>query len=113
MAIRSLDQFNFHHTLAETEGVSLVYFTSPACGSCKQLKWVFDHHPEEFALLNLFEVDAQRDMALTHEFSVFHLPSLFLFNDGEFHAEIHAEPLPDAIIEAVESALAVPATEAP
>jgi hypothetical protein len=44
---------------------------------------------------------------------VFHLPSLFLFNDGEFHAEIHAEPLPDAIIAAVEAALAESPREAP
>jgi thioredoxin 1 len=113
MASGTLDQFNFHHTLAETEGVSLVYFTAPACGSCRQLKWVFDHHPDEFALLNLFEVDAQREMALTYEFGVFHLPALFLFNEGEFHAEIQAEPLPHAIIAAVEAALAQPAMEAP
>jgi thioredoxin 1 len=113
VAVGLLDQFNFHHILAETDGVSLVYFTAPACSSCKRLKWVFEHHPDKFVMLNLFEVDAQRDMALTHEFNVFHLPSLFLFNDGEFHAEIHAEPLPDAIIAAVEAALAESPREAP
>lgn len=113
MVIRPLDQFNFHHTLAAAEGVSLVYFTSPACGSCKQLKWVFDHHPDEFALLNLFEVDAEREMALTHEFEVFHLPAMFLFSEGEFHAELQSEPLPHAIIAAVEAALAQPPVEAP
>ncbi len=113
MAVSSLDQFNFHHTLAETGGVSLVYFTSPACGSCKQLRWVFDHHPDEFALLNLFEVDAEREMALTNEFNVFHLPSLFLYNDGEYHAEIQAEPLPAAILAAIENALATAPMEAP
>ena len=93
--------------------MSLVYFTSPACGSCKQLKWVFDHHSEDFARLNLFKVDAQSEMALTNEFDVFHLPSLFLYNDGEFHAEIQTEPLADAIITAVEAALEKPPLEAP
>jgi thioredoxin 1 len=109
----ALDQFNFHHTLAETAGVSLVYFTAAACGACKQLKWVFDHHPQEFALLNLFEVDAEREMALTHEFGLFHLPALFLYNDGEFHSEIQAEPLPHTLLAAIESALAQPPCEAP
>jgi thioredoxin-like negative regulator of GroEL len=113
MTVQPLDQFNFHHVLADTAGVSLIYFTASACGACKQLKWMFDHHPDEFALLSLFEVDAQREMALTHEFGVFHLPALFLFNEGEFHAEIQAEPLPHAIIAAVEAALAQPAKEAP
>jgi thioredoxin 1 len=113
MAVRSLDQFNFHHTLAQTAGVSLIYFTAPACGACKQLRWVFDHHAGEFALLNLFEVDAGREMALTNEFNVFHLPALFLYNDGEFHAEIQAEPLPHALITAIEAALAALPMEAP
>jgi thioredoxin-like negative regulator of GroEL len=113
VVIRTLDQFNFHHALAQTEGVSLVYFTSPACGSCKRLKSIFEHHPDEFSRIKLFEVDAQRESALSNEFEVFHLPSMFLYNDGEFHAEIHAEPLPHAIISAVESALALPAMEAP
>jgi len=113
MAVRTLDQFNFHHTLAETPGVSLVYFTSPACGSCKRLRSIFDNHAQEFAQLNLFEVDAQREMALTNEFGIFHLPALFLYNEGEFHTEIHAEPLPSSIIAAIETALAAPAQEAP
>jgi thioredoxin 1 len=113
MAIRTLDQFNYHHILAQTPGVSLVYFTSPACGACRHLKAIFEHQPQEFGQLNLFEVDAQREMALTHEFGVFHLPALFLYNEGEFHAEIHAEALPSAIIAAIETALAAPAQEAP
>lgn len=113
MAVTALDQFNFHHTLAQTEGVSLVYFTAPACGACKRLKQLFLHNPEVFAQLNLFEVDAQREMALTNEFGVFHLPAMFLFNRGEFHAEIQAEALPHAILAAVEAALAAPAQEAP
>jgi thiol-disulfide isomerase/thioredoxin len=108
-----LSQFDFHHTLAETPGVSLVYFTAPGCGACRQLKRIFCDHPEEFALLNLFEVDAQQDLALTREFEVFHLPSLFLFKDGQYHAPIHAEPLPHSLLAAVEAALAAPPCEAP
>ncbi len=113
MVITVLDQFDFHHTLTEAGGLSLVTFTSPGCGACKQLKRVFEHHPDEFAGLNLFEVDAQRDMALTNEFNVFHLPSLFLYHDGEFHAEIQAEASPPAIMAAIETALAEPPCEAP
>jgi thioredoxin-like negative regulator of GroEL len=113
VVIRSLDQFNFHHILAGTGGSSLVFFTSPACGACKQLKRMFEQHLHEFEQLQLFEVDAQSEMALTNEFNVFHLPAMFLYHDGEFHAEIQAEPLPHAILTAVEAALAQPAMEAP
>jgi thiol-disulfide isomerase/thioredoxin len=113
MSAARLTQFDFHHTLAETGGVSLVYFTAPGCGACRQLKQVFDSYPDEFALLNLFEVDAQQEMALTREFEVFHLPALFLFKEGQYHAPIHAEPMPQSLIAAVETALAGEPEEAP
>lgn len=113
MSITRLTQFDFHHTLAETKGVSLVYFTAPGCGACRRLKQVLGGYPEIFASLNLFEVDAQQDMALTREFEVFHLPALFLFKDGLYHAPIHAEPLPNRLIAAVKTALADSPQEAP
>lgn len=113
MLIGCLDQFNFHHALAETEGSSLVFFTSPACGSCKQLKRMFEQHQDEFGEIQLFEVDAQREMALTNEFNVFHLPAMFLYHDGEFHADLHAEPTARAILAAINAALSQPAMEAP
>jgi len=113
MAARRLDQFNFHHVLAETEGVSLVYFTAPVCGACRQLKRVFERHAGEFAWLNLFEVDAEQELALTREFEVFHLPAMFLFRDGDFHAELQAEATPQGLRAAVEAALAAEPQEAP
>ena len=113
MSAASLSQFDFHHTLAQTEGVSLVYFTAPGCGACRQLKQILESHPQEFALLNIFEVDAQQDMALTREFDVFHLPAMFLFRDGHYHAPIHAEPHPASLIAAIEAALAQEPQEAP
>lgn len=113
MPVTRLTQFDFHHTLAETGGVSLVYFTAPGCGACRQLRQMLESHPDAFTQFNLFEVDAQQDMALTREFEVFHLPSLFLFKDGQFHAPIHSEPLPQSLISAVEAALATEPQEAP
>ncbi|MGM0594633.1 MAG: thioredoxin family protein [Pseudomonadota bacterium] len=111
--VERLTQFDFHHRLVETGGVSLVYFTAPGCGACRRLKQLLETHREAFARLHLFEVDAQQDMALTREFEVFHLPSLFLFRDGQFHAPLHAEPTPTALLSAIDAALAAEALEAP
>ena len=113
MPAQTLTQFDFHHTLAQTEGVSLVYFTAPGCGACRQLKQLLESYPQEFALLTIFEVDAQQDMALTREFEVFHLPALFLFQDGRFHAPIHSEPALPSLFAAIDSALAGEPQEAP
>lgn len=113
MSVRELTQFDFHHTLAETPGVSLVWFTATGCGACRQLERLFAEHAREFAALNLFRVDARQDMALTREFEVFHLPALFLFVDGSYYAPIHAEPLPASLLQAIDEALAGEPQEAP
>jgi thiol-disulfide isomerase/thioredoxin len=108
-----LDQFSFHHVLAETPGPALVIFTAPHCGSCRAMRKALAifvaSHPE----VSLFEVDAQRDMALTREFEVFHLPALFLYVGGRFHGEIQCEPLPHRLERSVATAMTLPAQEAP
>jgi thiol-disulfide isomerase/thioredoxin len=113
MPVTQLSQFDFHHALSRTEGTSLVYFTASGCGACHRLKQVLESSAQEFALLNLFEVDAQQEMALTREFEVLHLPAMFLFRDGHFHAPLHAEPLPASLLAAIETALALQPQEAP
>jgi thioredoxin-like negative regulator of GroEL len=114
VSLKTLSQFDFHHALAETPGVSLVMFGSPDCGGCRHLKQVLAAmaaHGDPG--LHLFEVDAQRDTGLAREFEVFHLPSLFLFQDGQFHCELHSPPLPAELRRRIHEALRRPAEEAP
>jgi thioredoxin-like negative regulator of GroEL len=108
-----LDQFEFHQRLADTGGAALVMFGAVDCGSCRHLGRVILEVQRRRPDWAYFEVDAQRDAALTHEFEVFHLPTLFLFSDGEFHCELRAEARPGAIIGAIEQALCEPPAEAP
>jgi thioredoxin-like negative regulator of GroEL len=109
----NLTQFDLHHRIAEHDTPTLVFFSSVDCGSCRYLKAslgsVKARHPD----WHIFEVDAQHEMGLTREFEVFHLPALFLFSDGEFHAQLHCEAAPGKIEHAVSEALAQPAQEAP
>jgi len=111
--LQTLDQFDFHSVLMDTTGISLVMFTSPDCGSCRHLHQVMQNVADTEPEWDVFEVDAQRDAALTREFDVFHLPTLFLFVNGEFHCEVRAEGKPSAIIEATLTARTRPAEEAP
>ncbi|MFN2349439.1 MAG: thioredoxin family protein [Thioalkalivibrio sp.] len=111
--MQTLDQFNFHHVLAETPGTALVVFTGPDCGACRRVKGVLVDMVTAGAPWAVFEVDAARDPGLAREFEVFHLPSLFLYRDGHYHAPLHAEPLPERIRAAVGETLARPPGEAP
>lgn len=109
----ALSQFDFHHRLGDSTGVAIVSFSAAGCGACRHLRRVLLEVAELRPDWRLFEVDAHHEAALCNEFEVFHLPSLFVFHDGDFHCALHAEARPGAIVGAVEAALAEPAQEAP
>jgi len=108
-----LDEFGFHHRLAETRGPVLVLFSGAACSACRAWKRLLADYLPERPALRLFEVDAERSLALTREFEVFHLPALFLYRDGRFHCRLQSEATRRALDAALEAALAAPAEEAP
>ncbi len=107
----SLDEASYHPRLAATPGVALVLFSSPACGTCRVVeKRLPDAAPAHAAL---FKVDVQRATALARAFEIFHLPDLFLYRDGHFHARLGCEVSAPALAAAMERALALPAQEEP
>ncbi len=108
-----LDQFDFHHRMETLTGTSLVMFSSPDCGGCRHLGQVLRAVRRQRPDWRIFEVDAQRDQALTHEFEVFHLPTLFVFHDGAYHCELRAEARLTEIVTATHRALHRPAEETP
>jgi thioredoxin 1 len=112
-ALTPLDEFGFHHTLAGVRGIALVIFTSIGCNSCRAWKRLLAGYRLKHPEVALFEVDAGHAQALAREFSVFHLPALFLYRDGHFHCALQAEAHPDKLPAAIEAALASPAQETP
>jgi thioredoxin 1 len=100
-----LDQFDFHHRISDTRGTALVIFTGPACGCCIAWKRLLHDYATRASGTRVFEVDAERDLALAREFDVFHLPTIFLFRDGEFHGELQCEAGLAAVQSAIRSLL--------
>ncbi len=112
MLLQALSEFDFHPRLAAASGVSLVLFTAPGCGSCRA--WL--RLLEEFSsplLQNGYVVDVQTATALAYEYEVFHLPSLFLFADGKFHAPLHAEARAASLHQAIADTLSRAPQEEP
>lgn len=112
-APRQLDQFEFHHTLAGTPGIALVCFTAPHCGACRAMRRALGELSVTRPDIHLFEVDSQRDAALAREFDLFHLPALFLYRDGTYHAPVQSTPRAAALEQTVDTLLGQPALEAP
>jgi thioredoxin 1 len=111
--LTAIDEFNFHRTLADSPGTSLVIFTSPGCGACRAWKQILNEYRERNNDVRMFEVDAADALALTREFDVFHLPALFLYRDGRFHAALQAEAQVDKLHAALVGALSAPPEDAP
>lgn len=107
----SLDESSYHRRLAQTPGIALVLFSSPACGTCR----VVERRLPEAAPVgaSLFKVDVREATGLAREFGIFHLPELFLYSHGQFHARLNCEVGATALGVALDKALAMPAEEEP
>lgn len=111
--LRRLHDANFYGILQETMGQSLVIFTSTGCASCRAWQDVLLEYLQCHSELTVFEVDAHESMALASEYEIFHLPALFLFQDGDFHSDLHCEANVDILHNAIDAAFKAPPQEEP
>ncbi len=102
----------FHARLAATAGVAVVLFGAPHCGSCRAWKHLL---PDALSGLanSLFEVDVGEATGVARYFGIFHLPTVYLYRDGRFHAELQCEARQEAIRQAVRQLLAAPQQDEP
>ena len=119
--VGELDEFSFFETIETSTGIVLVFFTGPHCASCHHLKQLLNiesiqfknHFAQQDTVFAAFEIKADKATALVNEFGVFHLPSMYLYKNGEFHCELQSEAIPIKLIEAIDLALSKPAEEEP
>ena len=112
MEIEALDEFRFYARLEDVDGPAVVLFTAPHCGSCRAFHLGLSQLADEDDL-SVFEVDAGMNPGLTQAYEVFHLPALFLFIDGRYHAELQCDPTPAALRAAIAQAQRQPAQDPP
>lgn len=111
--LATLDQFDFHDRIGRVRGPALVLFHAPGCAACRHWKQLLADYARLQDNISLYQVDVQRDMALAHEFGLYHLPALFLFLNGQFHCEFQSEARVEHIRQALDAALRSPPQEAP
>ncbi|TCP15724.1 thioredoxin [Crenobacter luteus] len=111
-AWRPLTEFDFHPTTSANPGVALVLFGQPFCGACKVARARLPTLLPD-VIGTLYEVDVALSGALAHEFELFHLPALALYQNGAFHAWVNAPLEASSLAEAIHRALDAPAEEAP
>ena len=104
------DDLDFYDVI-EAPGAALVVFGAPACGACRRAKAVASSLSG--VVDRWIEVPAERSPGLVADLEIFHLPALFLYVDGVFHAPIDAVLTPAALRGAIAAARAAPAVEPP
>ena len=108
----TLCEGDFHIRVAATTGVAVVLFSAPHCSSCRAWKQLLPQALADVAD-DLFEVDVSEATGVARYFDIFHLPTIYLYRDGRFHAELQCEARPATILETVRQLLAGPAQEEP
>jgi thioredoxin-like negative regulator of GroEL len=102
----------FHARLASAPGITVVLLSAPHCGACRAWKRLLPEALSDLAE-SFFEVDVGEATGVARYFDIFHLPTIYLYRDGRFHAELQCEARRHTIREAVSRLLAAAAQDEP
>lgn len=111
-AFSRLAEGEFHHALAASPGTSVVLFSAPRCGACRAWKRVLPQALGEVADA-FYEVDVSEATAVARSFGIFHLPTVYLYRNGRFHAALQCEARHESIRQAAHDLLATSPQDEP
>ncbi len=111
-AWQPLTDGTFHSVLHASRGVALVLLTAPSCSACKLARRVLPGWLHE-TVQHFYVLDVAEHAGIAKAYEVFHLPALFLFRDGRYHARLEAELKQPHMLAEVARLLAAEAQEEP
>jgi thioredoxin 1 len=111
-AFSRLSEGDFHGRLAASSGVAVVLFSAPHCGACRAWKHLLPSALADQACV-FYEVDVSEATGVARYFDIFHLPTIYLYRDGQFHAELQCEARPNSLRQAMHHLLSAPAQDEP
>lgn len=90
----------------------MVLFSAPHCGACRAWKHLLPSALAGQACV-FYEVDVSEATGVARYFDIFHLPTIYVYRDGQFHAELQCEARQDSIRQATHHLLSAPAQDEP
>jgi thioredoxin-like negative regulator of GroEL len=111
-AFSRLSEGAYQACIAASPGIAVVLFVAPHCGACRVWKRLL---PQALAGIadGFFEVDVSEATGVARYFGIDHLPTIYLYRDGQFHAELQCEAREVALRDAVRVLLAAPPQDEP
>lgn len=85
-------------TDVKKQPLAVVDFAATWCGPCKMLAPVFSELSEEMAeTVKFYHVDVDENTALSEEYGILSVPSIFVFKNGEPNARLSGFMPKDAL----------------
>jgi thioredoxin-like negative regulator of GroEL len=111
-AFERVAEGDFHRRMATTGGVAVVLFSAPRCGACRVWKQTLPVALGELAN-SFYEVDVSEATGVARHFDIFHLPTIYLYRDGRFHAELQCEARAEVMRDTTRGLLSAAAEDEP
>ena len=73
-------------------------FSAPHCGACRAWKRLLPDALSD-VVETFFEVDVSEATGVARYFDIFHLPTIYFYRDGRFHAQLQCPACRETIRE--------------
>ena len=90
----------------------MVLFSAPRCSACRAWKRLLPQALADTAAA-WHEVDVSEATGVARYFDIFHLPTIYLYRDGRFHAELQCEARPETVRRTALALLGAPPQDEP
>lgn len=107
-----LSEGDFHARLAAHSGIAVVLFSAPHCGACRTWKRLLPAALSD-VVDTFFEVDVSEATGVARYFDIFHLPTIYIYRDGRFHAQLECPACREAVRETALRLLGAAAQDEP
>ena len=82
MSVQALSEQDFQQKVLQAQGKIVVDFFATWCGPCKMLAPILEQLADEHADVTFYKVDVDEAPALSAEWGVMSVPTVFIFENG-------------------------------
>ena len=81
--MKELTKLNFDSEIQNTAGIAIVDFWADWCGPCRMIAPILEEVDREISDVTVMKVNVDKEPALADRFSIYAIPTLLFFKDGQ------------------------------